>query len=369
MSNAKLPLLAQRTDALETCAYCPKLCRAACPVANVEASETVTPWGAMSMAFFSARGDTPLDAEHASVAWACSGCMACRQRCEHDNPVPEVLGDARADYYAAGLAPEAVREVAAGFDGHCRGHQQAVEALAERTGVPVASSSTKNALLVGCSYATHSPDAASASVLVAARLLPDLGLVSQCCGRPLLEAGDRPGIERASERLRSSIDGVDQLVVADPGCARMAMRSIDQPDAPSVRLLLDVIYAEIERVPAATSAGESPVVYRYHDPCHLGRGLGRYEEPRAILARATGAAPGEIGRNREQADCSGGGGLLPITRPASSEQAADVRIAQHREAGGGVLVTACGESLRRFRTRGENAVDIMTLVAEAFDGT
>src|SRR6201999_1099365 len=55
------PLLEPHRAALETCVYCPKLSRAACPVSNVEHSETVTPWGKMSMAYFAARGDVPLD--------------------------------------------------------------------------------------------------------------------------------------------------------------------------------------------------------------------------------------------------------------------------------------------------------------------
>ena len=62
----RLPLLEPHRSALEKCVYCPKLSRAACPVSNVEASETVTPWGKMSMAFFAARGDVPIDVEHAA---------------------------------------------------------------------------------------------------------------------------------------------------------------------------------------------------------------------------------------------------------------------------------------------------------------
>src|SRR5690606_21614357 len=51
----KLPLLAAHDEALQKCVYCPKLCRTACPVSNVEATETVTPWGKMSLAYFAAR--------------------------------------------------------------------------------------------------------------------------------------------------------------------------------------------------------------------------------------------------------------------------------------------------------------------------
>ena len=73
-------------------------------------------------------------------------------------------------------------------------------------------------------------------------------------------------------------------------------------------------------------------------------------------------------RNREQAECSGGGGMLPISRPDTSSAIAVERIEEHRKAGGGRLVTACSQSLRRFRASGEHAEDLITLVAQALSG-
>jgi hypothetical protein len=57
--------------------------------------------------------------------------------------------------------------------------------------------------------------------------------------------------------------------------------------------------------------------------------------------------------------------LLALTRPETSLAMADERIGEHRAAGGGLLVTACGESLRRFRSRGEPVDDLHALVAAA----
>src|SRR6185436_16391209 len=102
---------------------------ASCPVSNAEHSETVTPWGKMSLAFFAARGDVPVDAEHAAPAWACSGCYACRERCDHKNEVATVLTDARAEMFAAGAAPEAARAVAERFTDRALENSQAIEAL------------------------------------------------------------------------------------------------------------------------------------------------------------------------------------------------------------------------------------------------
>ena len=355
-----LPLLAPHDEVLQKCVYCPKLSRAACPISNVEANETVTPWGKMSMAWYSLRGDVPLDEEHAESAWACSGCFGCRERCEHKNDVAGVLGDARAEYYAAGLAPAAARKVAAEF---------ADKAADNRDGVDEIDSeyrrAARTALLIGCSYVRHHPDIAG-GIWRSVRALAEgeVRAVRACCGLPLLHAGDRAGLIKAAHELVDELRDVDMVIVADPGCARaLAVDYVTRAVAPGhVVPLVDWLYARLDKLPARALEGRS---FRYHDPCQLGRGLGRYDEPRAILARLAGEPPADMPRSRAHGECSGGGGLLPLTRPETSATIADERIAEHAAAGGGQLVTACAQSLRRFQSRGEDAVDLMELVAEA----
>ncbi len=84
-----------------------------------------------------------------------------------------------------------------------------------------------------------------------------------------------------------------------------------------------------------------------------------------MLARLAGRAPLEFQRARREGECSGGGGLLPATRPESAQAIAGARVAEHRSLGGGVLVTGCAQSLHRFRRAGEPAEDIVSLVARA----
>jgi len=110
MSRAvRLPLLQSARKALETCGYCPKLCRSTCPVSNVEAREALIPWAKMSSAWLSARGDLPASLDTAQTSWGCSGCLQCTGFCEHKNPVADTLYAARAEYHDAGLVPEAVQ--------------------------------------------------------------------------------------------------------------------------------------------------------------------------------------------------------------------------------------------------------------------
>jgi Fe-S oxidoreductase len=325
-------------------------------VSNAEPVETLTPWGKMSVAYFVGRGDVPLEPAFAEPAWACTGCYACRERCDHKNEVARTLLDTRAELLSRGVAPDAALRVRDEQPEREREMARAARELSLGKKGPAR-------LLLGCGYARHAPDEAKTAVRVAERLLGcDVAVSERCCGLPLLEAGDRPGFLRAARAFASDVAGAHPLVVLDPGCAHTLLVEYPRLGVPVVepRLLVDLAAAATDRMARDESVKEPP---RYHDPCRLGRGLGRYDGPREILAKVAGAPPREFQRQRELADCSGGGGIVPATRPTASAAMADARLAQHAERGGGTLVTACASSLRRFRSRGAPVEDLVTWMA------
>lgn len=350
----RLPMLSERFGALETCGYCPKLCRFACPVSEALPKDSLTPWGKMSMAWFAARGDVEPDRDLAATAWACTGCFACRERCDHRNEVAHTLGAARADFRALGLAPESSEAVVAGFPALLAETSRAVGELSKEPGV---TPDAGTALLVGCRYARKQPAEARAAIAVAVRLFGAVRLVDGCCGMPLLYAGDRTGFAEQVSRLRASVTGADRFVVVDPGCslvlAELGAKTLVELAAERLSL-----FGRVRRL-------DSEPAVRWHDPCKLGRGLGQYEPPRALLRVALGRPPDEFARKREQAVCSGGGGLVPITMPAEARAIAETRVDEHRRLGGGLIVTGCASSLAQLRRGGADVVDLMSILAES----
>jgi Fe-S oxidoreductase len=366
VTSLRLPLLEERRASLETCVYCPKLCRAACPVSNVEPVETLTPWGKMSLAYFAGRGDVPLDREHAAVAWACTGCHACRDRCDHKNDVAGTLLAARAEAFSHQAAPTSVLGVVAGFP-----ERRSECARAVREIQPDELPAGTPALLIGCTYARHTPDVARDALFATERLAGGAKrAVRSCCGLPLLQAGDQEGFTKAARALAEELAGAPSLTVVDPGCARALL--VEAPRF-GVRLPPIEIFVDLAARVLARGAGALPKhertatngAVRWHDPCQLGRGLGRFEEPRAVLEAITGERPREFQRAREEAECSGGGSLVPVTRPRAARAMAEARVDAHRASGGGTLVTGCAQSLHRFRKAGEAAEDLVTLVARS----
>ena len=109
----------------------------------------------------------------------------------------------------------------------------------------------------------------------------------------------------AARRLAGEVRGAKRVIAADPGCALAMLRHYpEDAPLPEVLPLVDAVYGAIERLPPLALSGRA---LRWADPCQLGRGLGRYEEPRAILARMTGEPPAEFVRERQHAEADDDG--------------------------------------------------------------
>ena len=349
-----MPLLHERQDELSKCAFCPKLCRATCVVSEQEPHEVLTPWGKMTSAFDAARSGA-VDAEHAALAWACSNCFRCREACDHRNPVTQTLNDARADYVALGQEPPAVRALLERRE-RIEGEQRAaVRALESSPGVE---RDSKLALLLGCRYAQVHPQEARAAIRLASQLAGPVRLIRGCCGAWQRSAGAAAAGDAARARLTSELQGAKRLLVLDPRCA-LELGEL-QP-----MTLVELASRHLHRFGPAT---EPDVELRYHDSCALGRGLGLYDEPRALLTHVAGRAPLELENQRELSRCSGGGGILPVTMPEVAGSAATRLHREHQDLGGGMLVTSCASSLSQMRRTGARVVDLVALLAEGLEG-
>jgi heterodisulfide reductase subunit D len=107
----------------------------------------------------------------------------------------------------------------------------------------------------------------------------------------------------------------------------------------------------------------------YHDPCHLGRHTGIYEEPRKILESIPGIKLVEMERTRDEARCCGAGGGVKTAFPELSQKIADLRVKDAESTGADMLVTSCPfcyQSLKSaIETKGSSLrmMDILELLA------
>ena len=188
-------------------------------------------------------------------------------------------------------------------------------------------------------------------------------------------AGDARGFALQARDVSRSLAKHDRVWVVDSGCALALSRRYLEAGAPLRPPVETLVEAAARRLDALTTIGrhderddgDEPV--RWHDPCQLGRGLGIYDAPRAVLTRALGRAPDELHDRRERALCSGAGGLLPSTMPGVARAIAAARLQAHGRAGGGRIVTACASSLIALRRRaagtGVAVDDLVTWIARS----
>ena len=349
--------------------FCPKLCRSACPVSNAEPRETLTPWGKMSTAYFIANESVADSPSFASPSWACTGCFGCREHCDHHNDVTGTLFDARSAIVET--RPDAAPEGATRVLSRAEGAMRAMRSIADDPRVrDVVDASASVAVLVGCQAARARDDAAFDTIRATSHLVgAKVAVADDCCGAPLLYAGDQRRFAAQGERFVASMKGRDRVIVGDAGCAAaLRLHHHERGRAMPVPVLhfAELAGRELGKLGHVRELAEDGPV-RWHDPCQLGRGLGVYDAPRNLLARALGRAPEEFERRREDARCSGAGGLLPVTMPDVARTIAHQRVADHERSGGGTIVTACASSKKSFVRAGARVLDLATVVLRALE--
>ncbi len=322
---------------VETCVFCPKLCRWACPVAEAEGRETVTPWGLMTLLDDVGRG-APLDA-HAAQIWShCTLCGRCQQVCKHDNDVPRAILDARTAAVEAGVSPPAWRV----WSAEAPPPSKALAALPE--GGPTV-------ILAG--RADDRRIAASLAVLAAAgwrdparphRGVRDSGHRALSVGRPVAFAA-------AVEAVADAVRGAETIICLDAEDAETlrfeyAERAVFATPAPRILHLVEAVDGRLEdRLDDLKPAIEGDVLYL--DACRLGRGLGVVEPPRALLARAVGGAVREALTDGQDGGCCGAGAGLGVSDPAAARAVAVDAVAVEPDGDVPVVIAgACSAHLR-----------------------
>jgi Fe-S oxidoreductase len=112
----------------------------------------------------------------------------------------------------------------------------------------------------------------------------------------------------------------------------------------------------------------------YHDPCHLGRYNGIYEEPRSIIRMVPGVTLVEMSQTRDDAFCCGAGGGRMWYDPQDNrkQRISDVRVTHAKTVDADIIATACPYCLTNLQGSGNlgNIVvkDIAEIVLEATKG-
>jgi Fe-S oxidoreductase len=349
-----------RETSLTYCTYCPKLCRHTCPVSNATARETLTPRDKMATMRLLTIGEAPRTVEQSEPLYGCTGCGACTDFCLHKVEPGLILFRGRADAERHGRGHPALRDLLARFVAKSTGAARRMRAAVPEAKRPA---EAQIAFFVGC----EEPALARTMLALSARVGADyVGAADGehgCGGYPLFAAGLLDAFRLHAERMARQLAGYARVVVHCPACAwvmRTQYRAFGVPHDATVEHTVDFLEGFIERLPVKRRRSSA----FYQDPCYLGRWLGRYEAPRR-LARKALAELREFSRAANQAECTGGGGLLPATMPETARAIAEHRLAEVREAKASTVVTACSTCKRMLARDDVQTIDLVELLDEA----
>jgi len=230
---------------------------------------------------------------------------------------------------------------------------------------------------VGCTaaYDPNIRDMAlnTARVLASAKVdFGTLGNEEGCCGSTLLRTGLT---ESAKHAALSNIEkfeeaGANTILTSCAGCYKTLRQ-----DYPRIGKVGAKVVHITQLVSDMIDSGQLSMdkklerTVTYHDPCHLGRHNGIYDEPRKILRSIPGIRLVEMERTGDEARCCGAGGGVKTAFPELAQKISQLRVEDAERTGAGLLVTSCPFCYQSLQTgielkkSGLRMMDLMELVS------
>ena len=318
--------------------------------------------------------------------WACTTCGACMEACPvFIEQMPKIIQMRRHFVETEARFPEELLNLFENMEG--RSNPWGI-APSERTKwcttmdvKPFDSNTTEYLFYVGCA---GSFDSRNKHVTVAMTQLLDkagisygiLGKDEKCCGDSVRRLGNEFVFDKmAKENVALFRErGVKKVIVQCPHCF-----STFKNDYRQYGLELEVIHhSELLRnlvqdgrlVLDKTTDEFGSVVF--HDSCYLGRHNDVYDAPREVIAAATGAAPVEMERKRNNAFCCGAGGGRMWMEEHGGERINLARVKEALEQKPETICVSCPycmtmfeDGLKDVKSEGVRVRDVAEVMAEA----
>lgn len=330
------------------CTRCGR-CRALCPINEELGWESTSARGRMLLARALAEGERPSEGMKRSF-YTCLTCSMCSSTCPSGAKPDEVVEAARREMIKKGCSPPYYENI---LENITKYGNSLGDAGPRNAWVPEELKLYGKADIIywsGCltSYRQQNTALASLKILsrFGARVLED----ERCCGSPLLRlGGESVALEHNREQIKKS--GAKTLVTGCAGCYKTLSEGLDV----EVLHVTQFIARHVDELPLE----RLPYKVTYHDPCHLGRCMGVYEEPRAVIERICEFE--EMATSKRDARCCGGGGGV---RRGYGDLARKIAKKRLSEAPGDVdyIVTACPMCRANLQDAGGKMLDISELV-------
>ena len=285
-----------------------------------------------------------------NAVYACTVCGACYEKCKQITSVelgaPELFEEMRRELASKGWILDVHTSIADKIEEtkNAYGEKYEYKVNAETT-----AGNADVLYYIGCTARYRVPEIADAMLGIFDKLGQKYQVMGEewCCGSVLFRTGQ---VEAAKELVAHNVEeirksGAKTVVFTCPGCLKTFEKNY--PDM-GVELLHSTQFLTRQ---GNMNLKKEDMKAAYHDPCHLGRDLGIYEEPRAVLSEVADIK--EMKREREQAWCCGSGGGVKSAFDDFALWSAAERLKEAKEAGAEALVSACPFCKRNLKEAAE----------------
>ena len=370
----------------ERCTHC-GYCRHVCKVYNVSWSETDYAGGRNRIIKALDRKDIKFDKDEIIPSvFRCMLCGNCKVVCPVGVDTLEVFQHFRKTVVKRGAMPSKLKVLKGSImennnpflEKHidrfnwcdsCEEGARAYERAKQRVGIKDEKEVPyKVGYFIGCTSSYRNKELVSST----SKVLEKLGIEfvvfpeERCCGSVLFRTGlEDDAIELVKhnyEMVRNS--GVTDVVFSCSGCfstftleySKFAKNNLGFNLYHITQYALKIAKEKNLKIRYTKRTKEDPLLITYHDPCHLGRYCGVYEEPRELIRMIEGVKLFEMKHNRDMSWCCGAGGgvkalygdiAVEVGRDRLAEtRACMVRIREDRlkeavETTAEVLVSSC----------------------------
>jgi len=286
--------------------------------------------------------------------FACTGCGHCQYICPSGIDIPSIIYYGKKKLVDANNYPKTHYEILKNIKKF--GNPFKEEGPRDELWLDLKTNlDTKTVYFPGCMAIYRTPEVAINTIKLFEKIGEKIRILEKetCCSGILYRTGHK---DKISENVNPMIEDLiqnppKQIIFTCPGCLtafKEIYKSVLKIKFPNTKLLhfTEYLINNIEKLESLKSEFKDlltkkirePIIW--HDPCHLARGLGIYNEPRRIL-ETIGIPYIEFKQAKEDTNCCGSGSGVRSAYPDLAEKTTLQRLKEVRDLGAKTILTAC----------------------------
>jgi Fe-S oxidoreductase len=194
-------------------------------------------------------------------------------------------------------------------------------------------------LYIGCVGMSTETETAMHAIGLLQRMGIDFTVIDEvCCEAVKGETGSSANPDRIKQNIKKIKEGGGREVLfLCPTCLKTFL---EYNEKHRTGLLFETLLSYLSKYFSFTSLTTDSEIVTYHDPCHLGRGLGSYDGARELL-KSLGSKFVEMEHHHQESLCCGAGGGVRAFYPKFSRDISRRRVKEAEEVKADILLTDC----------------------------